>query len=402
MIPNADAEKCLIGDIITDPQKVMPEAALLLTTEDFYSPEFKSIYEVCQTLYKENKRIDPVTVCAPLGKWYRNIIYTAYQSTVSTANYKAHIEVVLNTAKLIRAEQMVGVFVAGLDEFDVSKSREDAANILKALDGPGLERSVNAKDGFIQFFGTDREKKQYIKTGIPKLDQFAYIDKGDYIIVGGRPSTGKTALTLQIMLTMAKDNRVVYFSLETKPEKIFDRLISTYTGADFGAIKRGNLSENEWGRISRYGESFSKLNFSVVSAAGWTVEQVKSKAVQERAEVIFVDYLTLLAEQGKSLYEKATKLSVDLHTLSQQHEIAVVALSQLNREGASDPDMTNLRDSGQAEQDADLILLLAGESDSDHRDLIVCKNKEGKTGKIPLYFDGAHQRFTVIDERAGI
>lgn len=402
MNPDVQAECCLIGDIISDPQRVMPEAALRLIPDDFFTPEYRSIYSACLKLYREDRQIDPVTVCAPLDREYRKIVYDAYQATVSTANYAAHIGVVADTAKLIRAEQMARKFLTGLQDGDVEQSREDAVNILQAFDGPDVEHSVSAEDGFIQFFGPERGKKEYIKTGLSRLDRYAFISRGDYVIVGGRPSSGKTALTLQIMLTMAKDHRVVYFSLETKPDKIFDRLIATYTGADFGAIKRGALSEGEWGRISRYGEAFSRLNFSVVSAAGWTVEQVKAKAMQERAEIIFIDYLTLLAGQGKTLYEKATNLSLDLHTLSQHCNIAVVALSQLNREGKSDPDMTHLRDSGQAEQDADLILLLAGEAGSDHRDLIVCKNKEGQTGKIPLHFDGVHQRFTLIDERTGL
>lgn len=402
MNPDVQAECCLIGDIISDPQRVMPEAALRLIPDDFFTPEYRSIYSACLKLYREDRQIDPVTVCAPLDREYRKIVYDAYQATVSTANYAAHIGVVADTAKLIRAEQMARKFLTGLQDGDVEQSREDAVNILQAFDGPDVEHSVSAEDGFIQFFGPERGKKEYIKTGLSRLDRYAFISRGDYVIVGGRPSSGKTALTLQIMLTMAKDHRVVYFSLETKPDKIFDRLIATYTGADFGAIKRGALSEGEWGRISRYGEAFSRLNFSVVSAAGWTVEQVKAKAMQERAEIIFIDYLTLLAGQGKTLYEKATNLSLDLHTLSQHCNIAVVALSQLNREGKSDPDMTHLRDSGQAEQDADLILLLAGEAGSDHRDLIVCKNKEGQTGKIPIHFDGVHQRFTLIDERTGL
>lgn len=402
MNPDVQAECCLIGDIIADPQKVMPEATLRLIPDDFFTPEYRSIYSTCLKLYREDRQIDPVTVCAPLGKEYRKIVYDAYRTTISTANYAAHIGVVADTAKLIRAEQMAGNFLAGLQDADLEQSREDAVNILKAFDGLDVGQSVSAEDGFIQFFGPERSKKDYIRTGLSKLDRYAFISRGDYVIVGGRPSSGKTALTLQMMLTMAEQHRVVYFSLETKPDKIFDRLIAAYAGADFGAIKRGALPESEWGRISQYGDAFSKLRFSVVSAAGWTVEQVKAKAMQERAEIIFIDYLTLLAGQGKTLYEKATNLSLDLHTLSQRCNITVVALSQLNREGKTEPDMTNLRDSGQAEQDADLILLLAGEAGSDHRDLIVCKNKEGQTGKIPLHFDGAHQRFTLIDERTGL
>ena len=142
------------------------------------------------------------------------------------------------------------------------------------------------------------------------------------------------------------------------------------------------------------------LKLEVVSAAGWTAEQIKSKAVQARADVIFVDYLTLMKASGKTPYERATQISMDLHTLAQQMEIAVIALAQLNRAGKGDPDMTSLRESGQIEQDADAILLIHWPDQEDStRELIIAKNKEGETGKNFLRFDGKHQTFSEFNLR---
>ena len=132
--------------------------------------------------------------------------------------------------------------------------------------------------------------------------------------------------------------------------------------------------------------------------------QVRAKAAQLKAEVIFIDYLSLLRGEGKSVYERVTNISIDLHTMAQQSGTTVVALSQLSRSGKENPDMTDLRESGQIEQDADAILLLKSidpkRPDSD-RELLVAKNKEGITGPILLNFIGEYQLFTEVETRRG-
>ena len=137
-----------------------------------------------------------------------------------------------------------------------------------------------------------------------------------------------------------------------------------------------------------------------MTAAGWTAEQIKSKAVQAQAEIIFVDYLTLMKSSGKTPYERATQISMDLHTLAQQMGITVIALAQLNRAGKGAPDMTSLKESGQIEQDAYAILLIHWPDQEDStRELIIAKNKEGQTGKTTIAFDGRRQTFYEWDDR---
>ena len=147
---------------------------------------------------------------------------------------------------------------------------------------------------------------------------------------------------------------------------------------------------------------FKALDLHVVEASGWTVEQIKSKALQLKATVIMIDYLSLIQGNGNSTYEKVSNISIALHTMAQRTKIAVIALSQLSREGKNAPDMTSLRESGQIEQDADCILLLhTVEPDNPHsdRELIIAKNKEGQTGKIPLTFKGEYQKFYCKETR---
>ena len=156
--------------------------------------------------------------------------------------------------------------------------------------------------------------------------------------------------------------------------------------------------QQDKGKLLNERERFSALRLHVIDAAGWTVQQVKVKAVQLQADVVMIDYIGLLKGPGKSLYERVTGVSQDLHIMAQQGKIAVVALSQLNRGGKDEPDMTSLRESGQIEQDADAILLLNTVGDekgrAGERDLIIAKNKTGRTGKMRLVFNGNFQRFT--------
>ena len=132
----------------------------------------------------------------------------------------------------------------------------------------------------------------------------------------------------------------------------------------------------------------------MVKAAGWTVAEIKAEAVRQNADVIFIDYLGLIKSYGKSRYEMTTNTSMDLHTLAQQSEMTVIALSQLKRSDSKTPTMQDLRESGQIEQDADVIMLLYQPEDNNPgRKVYIAKNKEGETGEITFHFKGIYQKF---------
>lgn len=167
-----------------------------------------------------------------------------------------------------------------------------------------------------------------------------------------------------------------------------------------------NRVVKNWQSKKELFDKLKGLNFEIVEAAGYNIEQIRAKAIQLNADIIFIDYLGLIQGAGRTIYEKTTQISMDIHTMAQQLNKVVFALVQLNRETEhSDkrPTMANLRDSGQIEQDADIIMLLHKPDEKikemkneGTRDLIICKNKEGKTGLVPLHFDGDKQRFTPI------
>ena len=218
------------------------------------------------------------------------------------------------------------------------------------------DECVSAKDGILNFYKQYQEgkRKQYITTGIAKIDKYTYMNKGDFIVIGARPSAGKTAITLQMALHMAKTHRVAYFSLETSAEKLYDRAISNFAHVSFRNIKNGLVGEEsalEWQKIATASSAFSNLDLFIVPASGYTVSKIESKAVELGAEVIFVDYLSLVKARGKDRFEQVTNVSMGLHNLAQQRKIMVVALSQLSRNGVNEPSMSDLRESGAIEQD---------------------------------------------------
>ena len=408
MIDSRAAEQSVIGAILFDPDRVLPLSVQRLREEDFSLAECGHIFKICKKLFMDQDPVDIVTVLHALGGGNEYKVYLAKlaESVVSLSNVGSYIEIVETCARRRRALEYATQLQADLVEGETLEQCQGLATKLsQALGDTRCGVSIEPSEGFMQtYVGAVSDKpREYIKTGFYRIDKYARIDRGDYIVVGGRPSAGKTALTLQIMLNMAKSHKVVYFSLETKAQKIYDRLVSCYTHTPFPAIKDGQVKDAT-SMAAGYTE-FSKLHFAVVEAAGWTVEQVKAKSVELGAEIVFIDYLSLIHSEGKNRYEKTTNISLDLHVMAQQSGITVIALSQLSRGGdGKSPELTDLRESGQIEQDADLVLLLS-EVDPDQecsdRYLKIAKNKEGSTGTILLSFAGGYQTFHEVENRYG-
>lgn len=272
-------------------------------------------------------------------------------------------------------------------------------HMAQAVSGQGRAQVLDMKQGVLDFVGQKSRPRQYLKTGFARLDRYTYIDEGDYVLIGGRPSAGKTAFSLALAVAMARaGRRVVYFSLETAPHKLMDRIMTQVCGLDFGQVKRQEMEE-QWDKVARHSDEVFELPLFLVAASGRSVGWMRSEACRLGAQVVMVDYLGLVAAPGSSRYEKVTNISLELHNFAQQTGIILFALSQFSRNGAQgEPTMEDLRESGQLEQDADVILLLHNQKQKGAFTVIVEKNKEGQTGKLAFAFDGAGQRFYEQEE----
>lgn len=403
-----EVEKTLIGEIINEP-KIFNEVVRELRATDFRSDMAKCTYYALVKMYEQGKIGDSLDMLELLhscggSEEYRVYLFEASRDVISP-NYQVHM-------KMIREESILrsvrtachGIALDSLS--DITEMEQQVADVLKSFEKRDRARVYNVDDLYERFMKRMSEEPHYIKTGLITLDKKVLISKGDYIIVGGRPSTGKTALTAQMALEMAREHKVMYFSLETNCDKLWDRIIANGCNIPMRSIQDRSFTNDhqQMKTVADFYTSIRGNGLEVVEAAGYTLNDIRSAAIQGGAEIIFIDYLTLINDKGKTMLDKATNISMGLHTLAQSLQITVVALSQLNRDSTNreTPAMTDLRESGQIEQDADAILLISknkGFEDVDIRrvELSVVKNKEGTLGRVPLIFYGDYQRF-IIDE----
>ena len=352
------------------------------------------------------------------------LIYEAWNNQPSSS--------VDETIRLLRNENLrEAAAEAGADLIstrDIDEIKRISERLVKASQSSRKVKSFSNEDMYMQFLIDMDTKPEYIGTGFSLLDRMTFIEQGDFIVVAGRPSTGKTAFTLQMMLNMAKQGKkCAYFSLETNSQKLYQRTVACYHRINYDHVKMRRLTSEEQDIINKNADTFLSLPFHFFNAAGMTVDQIEYEAVQIGADVIFVDYLGIVIDGAKGRYEKITNNSINLHTLAQRNGITVVALSQLRRSQGtklSKPRMDDLRESGQIEADADLILMLFNEAkdiiraqdpsedtpeekqkrydleDNPYRLFWVTveKNKEGVTGDVEFNFFGEQQHFTELEE----
>lgn len=387
-------EKELIRNLFINPEYLR---VIDNTPEEFSDIACRLIYQKMKYLDGSNKPIDIITVSEGFKEQgYFEFIKELMidQSMPVDLKYLQEYSEIIRKNAISRKVKAKAQVIQELDDFD---KLVKSCNELPALANYSTnEDELNAYDGAMDFYNRLNEKKAYIKTGFKTIDKRSYITKGDYIVIGARPSVGKTAFSLQIASNLSDKHNVVFFSLETSKEKIYDRLMANISGLNMNKIKEGNFSEQELDKILSGIDKLKNKKITVVNAGGYTVEKIKSKALKLKADIIIIDYLGLIVAKGNTRYEKITNISVDLHTMAQEFGITVVALSQLRRNNNSFPTMEDLRESGQIEQDADMIILLHNddkEADSDNFKVIISKNKEGLTGSVTMKYYKNTQKF---------
>lgn len=254
-------------------------------------------------------------------------------------------------------------------------------------------------DGIDNYIRKLDDKPEYISTGLRVLDNNLHLVPGNFVVIGGRPSAGKTALSLQLACEIAKNERkVAYFSLETDPDTLYARIIANQLGVPLHTVKNKTVSINELDRLA----DIKKYPLFVRSAAGKSVGWIRTQSIRMQAKVVFIDYLQLIHQAGaKDRYSAVTEISMALHEFAQSTGTLVVALAQLNRETARagiPPTAADLRESGQIEQDADAIILLAQKVKTqkrpeEHYHFGLEKNKEGNVGSLDITFQMETQQF---------
>lgn len=388
-----EAQNSVLGAALIE-SRVVPQI-MAETQENDYSGPCKTVYAAMRKLFLEGVPVDPVSVGAALGPDYREFLIQLMDITPTASNVETYIQICREQARVVQVQQLAAE-IQGADDLDTIRSLLERASGLMAVNkGRTTQNMSEALKSFM-----DRHSRQvsYLNWPFKEFNDRLFSESGDFIILGAEPSVGKTALALQYAWHWAKTMRVGFFSFETSAEKLFDRLMSSLVGIDMKQIKTNNLGRKDWEKVCAASAEIPKRKLDLIQAAGMSTADIRSRILEKQYQLIVIDYLQLIPAKGSSRYEQVTGISIDLHNMAQSLGVTVLALSQLSR--ADDdraPRNSRLRESGQLEQDADLILMLKLEKDAapkGPRELYVTKNKEGELFKTLLAFDGLHQTFT--------
>lgn len=396
----------VLGSMLIDGRTIGP-MLMALSEDHFPDPKYRRIFQAIQRRYGAGQPVDPLLIGEDLGTSYRALLSNLIDGTPTSANADAYAAALRQTSRLWQLRQ-IGDALGQAEDEDKCRELVDRANLL-FCERTGVRR-VSMDQAFRQFFrrrdGTGNVNR--LHWGFADLDDQLHVEPGDMVVIGGYSSAGKTAFALQAAFRIAQDKRVGFFSYETNADKLADRTIACQTQTSFSRIMNNQLKGEDYGRIKDMGQHLTGASLELLETSGMTVSGIGACAMAYHYDVIVVDYLQKIpgARAGRPMndFERVSQVSSDLQQLGRTTGKVVIALSQLSRpekrkDGSTPPPtMSSLRQSGQIEQDADVVLLLYKEyQDSAHsrRCLDIAKNKDGVAGLgLLLSFDGDRQRFS--------
>jgi len=435
------AEQSLLGCILFDPQ-MLSEVAGLITEDDFYLADHAQIYAAMKQLFNENHQIDSVTLIDTLvksgtfdkerGQDYILTLSDIVPNAMNITDYARIIKEKSLTRQLIEAAAAISADAyAGqlpVDElmdsaqkriFDISQGRDIRGfrHIKEVMGKVFDELSLLAKD---------KNALQGVMTGFSGIDRvLSGMGKSDLVLIGARPGMGKTSFALNIARNMAVTGRkkVVFFSLEMSKEQLAQRILATEARVESSKFRTGEISPEEWNRIGEaaYALNDAELYFDDTSTI--TVNEMKSRVRRmKNVDCVIIDYLQLMTGTKKtdSRVQEVSEITRNLKLMAKDLHIPVVTCSQLNRSTdargkAHRPQMSDLRESGSIEQDADIILMLYREGyyESDGKDdskaaeqnaaldnkaqVLVVKNRHGSTGDVDLNWTKEFTLFSSLE-----
>lgn len=414
-----DAEQAVLGAMLIDPAIVRP-ALSRVREEDFALQTNRQIFQAFRALFRAGVAPDAITVRDKVGPEHSRYLAELMEITPTAANWEAYADAMTRQATLRRIHE----HAAALAE---ARSLEDCRPLCAKLEqqlSAGTEvdgwTMREMADDFCVAQDPDAPRPKYIDYGFDFLRNTTYSKPGDVVIIGGYPSDGKTALALQMAYRMAGSYKVGFFSLETDKEKIRDRLMANVAQIEFDRIKNRTLTEDDWKTFAEKSSDMAKRNFTVIQASGMTATAIQSISQAYGFDAIFIDYVQLVTPETDPRtprHEQMATVSRQLHTFAQKSHTLVVELAQLSRPDKSAgwraPVMSDLKESGQFEQDADMIFMIYRPSskktesggpsldENKFRNFKIAKNKEGPRCTWLLGFDGPKQTFTPVADPTG-
>ena len=420
-----EAEESLLGNIILYADAMRQTVDAAMTADDFYLEKHQIIYKMMMAMYENKEKVDTVSLSSKLKDFgvfdkVGGLDYLMHlaNTTISASNTKDYIAIIKNKS-LARQVIRVGEEISN-DAYDSSVSVDEMLENVekKVTDVTRSKTSSDFQNGdqvfsdlirhieAIQEAGTDITG---VKSCYSDLDsKTAGFQKGDLIILAARPSMGKTAFALNLALNSAAitPGAVAIFSLEMPAEQVAMRILAAKSKVDIQKLRTGNLNDTEWSSVNQASLELRKQNFYIDDTPGIKVSEMYAKARKLAQDqglyLIVVDYIQLIQATGKSdsRQQEVSDISRRLKAMARELNVPIVALSQLSRsvEQRQDkrPMLSDLRESGALEQDADLVLFLYRDAYYNHEDnasneredveLLLAKHRNGPTGKILLAF----------------
>lgn len=425
-----ESERVILGSILLN-NSLISQAVETLKPRDFYSPRNRLIFKSMINLFERGERIDPILIEEELKKEGQSEIIGSVAAITNLTYGLPHFSDIEDYTKVVHDKSVTRDLIKVCNQItNEALAEKDEAEII--LDN--AEQRIfaladkNTRQGFVHVKTVAEEVlekvREYAKrethaltglaTGFIELDQITSgFQKTDLIIIAGRPSMGKTAfcLTLTQNAAIREGATIAFFSLEMSKEQLVMRMLSSEAKVDAHRFRTGYLTRDEWGRLAKSIGTLSETSIYIDDTPGISALEMRAKArrlasEQKKLDLIVVDYLQLMSGTGRteSRQQEVSKISRELKGLAKELSVPVVALSQLSRAPESrnppKPLMSDLRESGSIEQDADVVAFIyreeyyrASEENAGIAEILISKQRNGPTGTIKLAFLKEFTRF---------
>lgn len=432
---NLDAEQALLGCMIID-NEILSDILEQLDKDDFYQESHQFILSAMKMLFSERRPIDIVTLCDKLDA-DKNLekaggisyITELAQVTPSAANYKYYYDIVkrdsVNRALIRASKDIIEYARSGEDTvksiqyaeeriYSISKTN-DTSKVSDIREGTGIDAVLEK----FEKLAKDKDAYRGLPTGFTRLDKLTNgLQKSDLIVIAARPGMGKTSIAMNIIeyAALYGDAVCAVFSLEMPETQIIQRLICSAANVSMAAALSGKLTPNDWAKLVKTSEKLRKSRINIDDSSRVTPAEILSKCRRikskngGRLDLVMIDYIQLMSsgkkgEESNRVQEVAT-ITRELKIMAKELNVPVIALSQLRRIQSAEPQLSDLRESGAIEQDADIVMFInrpdvnATEEDiakkhivKNMADLIVAKHRNGGLDRIKLRFKGELTKF---------
>ncbi|MCI8478668.1 MAG: replicative DNA helicase [Oscillospiraceae bacterium] len=432
---SAEAEQAVLGAMLID-ARCIPEVIEALKPDAFYLRTNREIYETIYSMFNFSQTVDPVTVLEHMRlngvydeNTSRNYVLQLMEITPTAANVREYVAIVKDKALLRRIAETAGAMTAMVQE-----GTGTAQEVLEAVEqriyairqgraAQGLEHIstvlLNVYDRLNELAASGSTVPG-LSTGLPDVDNaISGLNRSDLILLAARPGMGKTSMALNILLHAGKysGKTVVFFSLEMSREQLAMRLISGEAFVDNKKLVTGRLNEDDWVKIAAASAALNKTQILIDDNPSLSVADMNAKCRRvDNLGLVVIDYLQLMTSAGGRNYagenrqQVVSDISRALKIMAKELQVPVLCLSQLSRAGVARsnkrPILSDLRESGAIEQDADIVLFLYREDYYDEEtenhnlaECIIAKNRHGETGTVELQWLPEYTTFSSLDRR---